>query len=518
MDSLFYSYTQGTNRLSEVDDKSDGLENYTDDFTGTHSYTYDADGNLSSDLAEKIKAITWNSRGKIDTIYKIDNSIICFRYDPLGNRIAKIIRSTGGVVNVKDVETYYVYDPQGLQLATYTKHYSIDNNGKFNTLYTLNEHFLYGSKRYGSDILAIDLAYKIENGSAVVYSIYNSRYSHQVGYRSYEANDHLSNVLATFSDKRIPFINGTGTLSYAANVNSANLYYPFGMQMPGLKYNSDKYRFGYIGKENISEIGNNTLDFSGRYYNSSIGRWFSIDPHSNMLPWLSTYHYSYNNPIYFLDNNGKLAWPISKTGSGDGWNTTAGWFGQQRKTHIHQGVDINKNTGGSTDLGAPVYATHSGTVVAFKLYTDDKDGGGTRVIIQSDDGKIQTVFMHLNSLNIKLNQKISEGDKIGEVGGTGFGKIDGQAVHLHYEIRELNDKKYVAINPETKRGEIFDVQKKFPGEETIKEDVPLQKNNDGFIKRFIIGILDAVDKYGSIGAAITGPDLNNSEPKNNIKK
>ena len=105
-----------------------------------------------------------------------------------------------------------------------------------------------------------------------------------------------------------------------------------------------------------------------------------------------------------------------------GWNTNAGWFGEQRATHVHQGVDINSNLGGSSDLGAPVYSTHTGTVVSVKPYDTHNNSGGNMVTIQSPDGAFQTVYMHMNSITVKVGQEVAEGQQIGTVGGSGKGK------------------------------------------------------------------------------------------------
>lgn len=66
----------------------------------------------------------------------------------------------------------------------------------------------------------------------------------------------------------------------------------------------------FTGKERDSESG---LDnFGARYYGSSIGRFMSVDPSGlsieqfNPQSW-NRYAYTYNNPLRFVDHNGK--WP-----------------------------------------------------------------------------------------------------------------------------------------------------------------------------------------------------------------
>lgn len=230
----------------------------------------------------------------------------------------------------------------------------------------------------------------------------------------------------------------------------------------------------YNGKELDAESG--LYYYGARYYDARISMWFGIDPLMEKFPSLTPFIFCNNNPVFFVDPNGKIPWPISKNGSGVGWNTKFGWFGEKRATYVHQGVDINKNTGRDTDFGFPVYATHSGKVFSVTNNNDPKDGRGTAITIQSTDGSYQTVYMHLNTVDIAPGDNISEGQKIGSIGKSGFGDDDYYAAHLHYEIQKLIHGKYVPINPESKRGELIDAQKLIYGDDS---QLTMISNTDG---------------------------------------
>lgn len=86
-----------------------------------------------------------------------------------------------------------------------------------------------------------------------------------------------------------------------------NLSYPFGMLMPGRKFNSGDYKFGFNGKWNdnsIKGIGN-TLNFEARIYDSRIGRWFTVDPDFRNFASNSVYLSFSDNPINRIDPTGR---------------------------------------------------------------------------------------------------------------------------------------------------------------------------------------------------------------------
>ena len=69
----------------------------------------------------------------------------------------------------------------------------------------------------------------------------------------------------------------------------------------------DSYRYGFNGKESIDEVSGdkNSYDFGARMYNPRIGRWFNRDAYESRYPWLSPYQYTSNNPIKYIDNDGR---------------------------------------------------------------------------------------------------------------------------------------------------------------------------------------------------------------------
>lgn len=102
-----------------------------------------------------------------------------------------------------------------------------------------------------------------------------------------------------------------------------------------------------------------------------------------------------------------------------------------RTPHFHSGMDF------SAKIGTDIYATGNGKVT----YASWKQGYGNCVIIDHGYG-YQTVYGHLSKFKVRVGQKVTRGEVIGEVGNTG--KSTGP--HLHYEVivrgRHDNPSKY----------------------------------------------------------------------------
>ena len=85
--------------------------------------------------------------------------------------------------------------------------------------------------------------------------------------------------------------------------NIGQPHVPLGLQI-GLK---DKYLFN--GKELQEDFGLYQYDFGARTYDPQLARWFSVDPKAALMPAWSPYAISFNNPIIFVDPDGRAAVP-----------------------------------------------------------------------------------------------------------------------------------------------------------------------------------------------------------------
>lgn len=90
------------------------------------------------------------------------------------------------------------------------------------------------------------------------------------------------------------------------------------------------------------------------------------------------------------------------------------------KRTFHAGIDIAAST------GTAVYAYSEGTVSAAGF----NNTYGKYVIINHGGG-LQTLYLHLSSINVDTGDKVATGKRIGNVGNTGYST----GSHLHFEVR-----------------------------------------------------------------------------------
>lgn len=108
----------------------------------------------------------------------------------------------------------------------------------------------------------------------------------------YALKDHLGNT-------RVTFDSATG----AGAPKQTDEYLPFGMDIPVGPVPSAKNKYLYNGKEVQEEF--NQYDYGARFYDPVIARWTSVDPLAEKYSSLTPYNYTVNNPIRFIDPDGK---------------------------------------------------------------------------------------------------------------------------------------------------------------------------------------------------------------------
>ena len=116
---------------------------------------------------------------------------------------------------------------------------------------------------------------------------------------------------------------------------------------------------------------------------------------------------------------GDLLWPLPSS------NLVTSEFGNREQptagaTTNHRGLDINANAGDA------VVSAAGGTVISAGV----QGGYGNCVIVDHGNGT-QTVYAHLNSIDVNVGQTVDQGEQLGGAGMTGTATGN----HLHFEVR-----------------------------------------------------------------------------------
>ncbi|MBM7631259.1 murein hydrolase activator EnvC family protein [Geomicrobium sediminis] len=137
-----------------------------------------------------------------------------------------------------------------------------------------------------------------------------------------------------------------------------------------------------------------------------------------------------SNPPSVGDTGGTLATPATGRISsqyGPRWGS------------FHHGIDIG--AGGRSNV--PIVAAESGTV----SYAGWMNGYGNTVIVRHTIGgrTVETLYAHLDSIDVSNGQSVSRTQQIGIMGNTGAS----QGAHLHFEVHEgtWNGSKSNSVNP-----------------------------------------------------------------------
>ena len=88
-----------------------------------------------------------------------------------------------------------------------------------------------------------------------------------------------------------------------------NHYYPFGMEMQGISTRGNPHhKYTYNGKEKQEEFSLNWHDYGFRNYDAQLGRWHGVDPMAAVYLSTSPYVYALNNPLRYIDPDGRLVY------------------------------------------------------------------------------------------------------------------------------------------------------------------------------------------------------------------
>ena len=266
-----YSYAAGTNRLMSVLGQNA--------YTQSRSYTYDPNGNVLTDAYRNINATEYGRAAYPFVLTNTDNGVdynTNFLYSVNDQRIFKSIEEVSGTE-----EDYYLVDALGKTIAIW--HKGTDATQTW-------EYFVSGSER----------EVRIVPTEGVTLQEQSTFYLY----------DHLGNTRITYKINKILDPGGTPTPDdYLAlyDIKSVHDYFPYGKVLR--EFSEERYLTTQHERDK-----NTGLDYRGaRYYDSDLGRFLSIDPKAKAYPSLSDYVYVADNPVKFIDPDGKAIKPANQT-------------------------------------------------------------------------------------------------------------------------------------------------------------------------------------------------------------
>ncbi|MBB6126372.1 DUF6443 domain-containing protein [Mucilaginibacter lappiensis] len=263
IDNLAYTYSStNPNQLQSVTDGTTasytgaGFRNLTG---GTGNYTYDGNGNLTSDPYKGFAGISHNVLNRTERIY----------FSSSANRYID-----------------YSYNMDG----TLLRKRQYDNVGGTATLQATTDYidgfvYLNGTLQY----FAMPEGRVLNNGGTLS--------------REYTIADQQGNVRVTFDNT------GTGGI---AKVRQENSYYAFGLIMPGSTVatptNDNKHLYNG-GSEWQNDFGNLPDYYQTFYrsYDAALGRFTGVDPSAGSAESMTGYQYAMNSPMMMNDPLGDKA-------------------------------------------------------------------------------------------------------------------------------------------------------------------------------------------------------------------
>jgi len=232
--------------VNDVDELNHQYNGFSDNYSfATNEFTYNANGNMLSDNNKDLDMIDYNYLN-----------------------LPQQINFSEGYQEIN-----YLYTANGQKLMKQTR----TENAREQTVDYI------GSFVYENDQLRYILT---EEGRALAKS--NGTFEYQ-----YFLKDHLGNTRIT--------VNQNG------QIMQEDAYYPFGMPMNGLCYQSGvdyENKYLYNGKELQDDFGLDWYDYGARMYDAVIGRWHVQDNNSEKFYSVSPYNYGLNNPINVIDPDG----------------------------------------------------------------------------------------------------------------------------------------------------------------------------------------------------------------------
>ena len=213
----------------------------------------------------------------------------------------------------------------------------------------------------------------------------------------YFNRDHLGNVREVVSE--------TG------EVKQVNAYYPFGTPIHALGTKESQQRYKYNGKEFDELHGLNTYDYGARQYAPLLPMWDRVDPLAEKYYGVSPYAYCANNPVTFVDPDGRN--PIYNSKGIFLGTSSEGFTGQ---IYIYTGIEPLDFSSHDMAYWTGMSEKPAGYELDFKTYDEVEKAYEGDALMNFELNVLNHIISHFNGVKVfekTFNMSDLEGGKIG---------------------------------------------------------------------------------------------------------
>lgn len=275
------------NRLARVidfgvDSKVNGAFQFRQQNGITEPYAYDANGNLTKDMYKGIDHISYNVMNMPEKLDFKTGESIAYIYDADGNKLGSM----------------YIFDAQILGNTVLPSGIDIGNSGV-----THPKGIGTASEEVSTQRATLRMSSRLSFAGNCIYD--NGLLSKVMFDGGYVEIACPKGPL----QERHYITDSQGNVRVVADEEGkavqVNHYYPYGgLFAESTELNGQRYRFS--GKELDRMCGLDWYFYGARWYDAAIGRWNTKDPLEEKYPWISPYAFCNNNPVKYIDPDGRL--------------------------------------------------------------------------------------------------------------------------------------------------------------------------------------------------------------------
>lgn len=261
-------------------------------------YFYDSNGNMTADLDRDIVAIRYNLLNQPDTVQFRNGSAIVNYYTADGKRTGSKYLTPLTTVVIPAGQTFGSTSGTAAMSSHVTaRRGSLEYAGadfESDTLIRIHNGDGY------LDCSEQDFRYFVRDYQGNIRTVYGSALKNLKFIEIDKPPRHLATVPFDWFDRGdMQYIELQKTVTY-----QRMQYYPFGLPYEA-HYQPEEQPYKYGGKEFIELHGYDSYDFDARMYYPALCRFMTMDPLCEKYYSISPYAYCNNNPVKYIDSDGR---------------------------------------------------------------------------------------------------------------------------------------------------------------------------------------------------------------------